>query len=100
MEVIKVMHNGGNSLGPAASIYKEYNFLSPNFVDAYFQHCPREANIAADYLARKAEGPMSTVWHEDPPDYLFHVLANELTIITKEKISQIAFHKKSHIFQN
>jgi hypothetical protein len=67
MEVIEAMHNGENCLRPAAAIYEECNFLSRNFVDACFQHCPREANIVADYLARKAEGPMSTVWHRPSP---------------------------------
>jgi ribonuclease HI len=81
IEVIDTMNDGGNSLGPAAAIYEECNFLGRNFADAKFVHCPREANVAADLLARNAEGPMSVVWHEEPPDFLVHVIANDVAIL-------------------
>jgi ribonuclease HI len=58
IEVIDTMNEGGNSLGPAAAIYEECNFLGRNFTDASFIHCPREANGAVDLLARNAEEPM------------------------------------------
>ncbi|XP_071680144.1 uncharacterized protein [Lolium perenne] len=48
IEVIETMNDGGNSLGPAAAIYEECNFLGRNFAVAKFAHCPREANVAAD----------------------------------------------------
>jgi hypothetical protein len=31
IEVIEIMNDGGNSLGPAAAIYEECNFLGRNF---------------------------------------------------------------------
>jgi hypothetical protein len=82
--VIEVMQHGGNSLGPRAAIYEECNFLSRNFVEVFFYHCPRETNIAADSLARYAEGPMSTTWHEEPPDFLVSVLPNDVTLLPNE----------------
>uniref|UniRef100_A0A452Y2Q0 RNase H type-1 domain-containing protein n=1 Tax=Aegilops tauschii subsp. strangulata TaxID=200361 RepID=A0A452Y2Q0_AEGTS len=54
MEVIEVMQSGGNSLGPAAAIYEECSFLARNFSFIVFNHCPREANMAADVLARNS----------------------------------------------
>jgi hypothetical protein len=93
MEVIEVMHNGEKSLGPAAAIYEECNFLSRNFVDACFQHCPREANIVVDYLARKAEGPMSTVWHEDPSVSIWSPFSMELLIFIFFEINILKFQK-------
>jgi ribonuclease HI len=84
MEVIEVMQNGGSSLGPAAAIYEECSFLCRNFVEVCFYHCPREANEAADTLARRAEGSMSIVWQDDPPDFLFSVLATDVTIMPNE----------------
>ena len=55
MEVTEIMQNGGNSLGPAAAIYEECSFLARNFISIIFSHCPREANMAADLLARNSE---------------------------------------------
>jgi hypothetical protein len=57
------------ALQAAAAIFQECNFLSRNFVDVVFYHCSREANRAADSLARHAEGTMSIVWHDEPPDF-------------------------------
>jgi hypothetical protein len=70
MEVIEVMNEGGNYLGPAAAIYEECSFLCRNFSQIVFYHCPREANMAAHVLASHDEGPLSIVWHDDPPDFL------------------------------
>ena len=54
MEVIEIMQNRGNSLGPAAAIYEKCLFLARNFISIEFSHCPREANMAADLLARNS----------------------------------------------
>jgi hypothetical protein len=43
---------------------------SRKIVEVCFYHCPREANEAADTLARRTEGSMSIVWQDDPPDFL------------------------------
>ena len=80
-DVIEVMKNGGNSLGPAAAIYEECSFLSRNFTEVLFSHCPREANVAAHVLASRAEETEPKVWFEDPPDFLIHVLANDVSMI-------------------
>ena len=81
MEVIEVMKNGGNSLGPAAAIFEECTLLCRNFVTVVFDHSPREANRAAHILARNVEGSLSVVWHEDPPDYLVSTLADDVTVV-------------------
>ena len=54
LEVVEIMQGGGNSLGPAATIY-ECSFPARNFISIVFSHCPREANEAADLLARNSE---------------------------------------------
>jgi hypothetical protein len=61
MDVIDVMKNDGNSLGPAAAIYEECSFLCRNFLEVYFFHCPKEANKAAHILASHSEGSQSIV---------------------------------------
>jgi ribonuclease HI len=81
MEVIDVMKNGGNSLGPAAAIYEECSFLCRNFTEVVFAHCPREANRVADSLASNSEGSQSIVWVEEPPDYIKCLLADDVTIL-------------------
>ena len=53
-DVIDVMTNGGNSLGPAAAIYEECTHLCRNFTEVVFGHCPREANMAAHVLASRS----------------------------------------------
>jgi hypothetical protein len=55
MEVVEVMQNGGNSIGPA--IYDECTFLCQNFTHVCFSHYPREANEVAHILASRAEDP-------------------------------------------
>ena len=81
VEVIDVMKEGGNSLGPAAAIYEECTLLCRNFTEVVFSHIPREANMAAHVLASRSEGNQSTVWLDDPPDFLFHVLANDASVM-------------------
>jgi hypothetical protein len=51
MEVVKIMQNGGNSLGPTVTIYEECTFLCRNFTEVVFDHRPREANVTAHCLA-------------------------------------------------
>ena len=81
MDVIEVMENGGNSLGPAAAIYEECTMLCRGFTEVLFFHSPREANMAAHVLARYSEGPESIVWLDDPPDFISSVLTNDVTIL-------------------
>jgi hypothetical protein len=81
MDVIDVMENGRNSLGPAAAIYEECSFLCRNFTKTQFSHCPREANMAAHELARHAWGIESIVWLDDPPDFILSVLAEDASIM-------------------
>jgi ribonuclease HI len=81
MDVIDVMVNGGNSLGPAAAIYEECSFLCRNFTEAHFSHCPREANMAAHELARHSGGTELIVWLDDPPDFILSVLAQDASIM-------------------
>jgi acyl-coenzyme A synthetase/AMP-(fatty) acid ligase len=81
MDVIEVMNLGGNSLGPAAAIYEECTLLCRSFARISFSHTPREANLAAHLLARNSVGDVSTVWHEDPPNFIVSVLANDVTIL-------------------
>jgi hypothetical protein len=54
---------------------KNAYLFARNFVEVQFYHCPGEANIAADTLAKHSYGPMSIVWHEEPLSS--YVLAND-----------------------
>jgi ribonuclease HI len=81
MEVIEIMNDGGNFLGAAAAIYEDCILLCRSFTHVLFHHTPREANMAAHNLARYTTGDMSTVWHEDPPDFLVAVMANDVTVM-------------------
>jgi hypothetical protein len=83
MDVIETMRNGGNSLGGAAAIYEECFFLASNFASVKFFHSPREANTAAHILARHLEGEVLIVWHDDPPDFIVSVLANDVYVMHK-----------------
>lgn len=81
MEVVDIMKNGGNSIGPAAVICEECSFLAQNFSRILFDHCPRESNSVAHLLACNAEGPMSVVWQEDPPNFIYSALANDVSLL-------------------
>ena len=80
LEVIQIMKDGGNSLGAAAAIYEECSFLCRSFTAVSFSHCPREANSAADSLAKFVEVEHAT-WHGDPPVFLRDVITNDVTIV-------------------
>ena len=84
MEVVEVMQGGGNSLGPAAAIYEECSFLARNFISIMFSYCPREANAAADLLARNLEFSHTIVWKSEPPGFLVDVLTNDVSLFAHE----------------
>ncbi|KAE8793548.1 hypothetical protein D1007_31833 [Hordeum vulgare] len=84
MDVVDIMLNGGNSLGPAAAIYEECSFLAKNFSYIQFQFCPREANKVGDLLASNAESTRTIKWPEEPPGFLIDVLANDVTLLSHE----------------
>jgi hypothetical protein len=62
MDVVDVMKNGGNSLGPGAAIYEECSFLCRNFSEVLFLHCPREANMTTNGLATRSETLLILLW--------------------------------------
>jgi ribonuclease HI len=70
LDMIEMMRNGGNSFGPVATIY-ECSTLCRNFIIVQFFHCPREANVAADCLARHSE---------ESTDFLVSILSNDVSI--------------------
>ena len=84
LEVIEIMLSGGNSLGPAAAIYEECTFLCSNFISIVFSHCPREANMAADLLAKNSEVSRTIVWKSEPPGFLVDVLSNDVSLFSHE----------------
>jgi hypothetical protein len=81
-EVIEVMRNGGNTFSTAAAIFKDCIFFCREFTEVIFEHFPREANMAADPLASKADGPLPAIWKEDPPDFLVDVILNDVSVFS------------------
>jgi hypothetical protein len=81
MDVIDVLKNGGNSLGPAAAIYEDCSFLCGNFSEVYFFHCPREANKTTHILASRSEGSQSIVWIKDPLDFIMDVITDDVALL-------------------
>ena len=43
-------------------------------------HPPRESNQVAHELASKGMGSFSTVWQEDPPDFIRVLLVNDVSL--------------------
>ena len=39
-------------------------------------------NMASHGVASHSEGPMSVVWHEEPPDFFVGILAVDLSMIS------------------
>ena len=64
--------------------YEECSFLARNFISIIFSHCPREANMAADLLARNSEVSRTIMWKSVPPDFLLDVLANDVSLFSHE----------------
>jgi hypothetical protein len=77
------MKSGGNTYRPAAAIFGDCTLFCREFVDVIFEHCPREANMAADRLASRAVGPLPSIWKEDPPDFLVDVITNDVSLLPK-----------------
>ena len=71
-------------LSAAAAIYEECSFLARNFISIIFSHCPREANMAADLLARNSEVSRTIMWKSEPPDFLLDVLTNDVSLFSHE----------------
>ena len=82
-EVIEVMKNGGNTYGPGAAIFEDCITFCRQFVDVIFEHCPREANMAAYKLTSRAVGLLPTVWKDDPPDFLVDVISDVVSMLPK-----------------
>ena len=80
LEVIDVMKEGGISFGPAAAIFEESSFLARGFAHVTFSYTPRKSNEVAHCLASLDYGPYSIVWHEDPPDCILGLLANDVAL--------------------
>jgi hypothetical protein len=76
------MRNGGNTFGPTAAIFEDCIFFCREFTEVIFEHFPREANMAADPLASKADGPLPAIWKEDPPDFLVDVILNDVSVFS------------------
>ena len=66
LDVINVMKNGRNTYGRPVAIFEDCIILCREFVDVIFEHCPREANMAAHKLASRAVGLLPTVWKDEP----------------------------------
>jgi ribonuclease HI len=91
MKVIEVMKNGESSLGSVAAIYEECAFICRSFSHVSFSHCPREGSRAADSLASRAETVMFTSWQDEPPEFLFDVIMDDVNVFAKHKIAMMAF---------
>ena len=72
MEVVEALQQGGNFIGPAATISDECSFLCRSFIFV----CPREANMAAHVIASIVVDTQTIVWTADPPDFLVDVLGD------------------------
>jgi hypothetical protein len=59
-------------------------FFSRNFSKVIFSHCRREANVGAHVLATKEEGSQSVMWLEEPPDFILHVLADDVSVMPNQ----------------
>jgi hypothetical protein len=97
MEVIEVMKNDGISLGSVVAIYEECSFLSHNFTEVLFSHCPspREVDMAAHVLVSHLEGSQSIIWIEEPSDYLSGGLKDDVAVNILNIDSIVSWHKDS-----
>ena len=69
-------------LGPDAAVVAECKQLSLDFSKLTFNHCYREANQVADKLAKHSYNSRSpSVWDDVMPDFISHLLVNDMTII-------------------
>jgi ribonuclease HI len=81
LTVVEAMKSEEIFLVPAAATINECQKLSKEFVIVTFHHCPREANGAADELARHADRSLRGNWQVEPPNFLLPQLVKDLTII-------------------
>jgi hypothetical protein len=80
-DAVKIMQEGGNSSGVAATIFDDCYYLSSEFSRVQFEHSFREANSVAHELARVARGSQPQVWLDHAPDFLISMLRNDVIVI-------------------
>ena len=80
--VVEAMNHQPNYYGSEAAIYAECTQLAQYLGRFTIQHCNREANRVAGYLAKLAiESNASSNWEGDAPSFIQHLLVNDLAII-------------------
>jgi ribonuclease HI len=60
----------------------ECRLMMAGFNSAVLRHCSREANKAADIIARSVEDRNCNLWLENPPVFLYPQLVDDVTIIS------------------
>ena len=69
-------------LGPDVALIAECKQPSMDFVNISFMHCFREASQVADEIARHSFSSInSSTWDTEIPDFISHLLVNDMTII-------------------
>ena len=81
-EIISACRGEADILAPYSAILADCFRYAHDIASIQFQHCPREANGLAHFLARHAfYSNLVFSWDDDPPSFLLpHVLKNVILI--------------------
>ena len=83
MEVVDIMKEGFTA-NTTAPIYDECYIIWSGFQEVSMEHLNREANQVAHELARRAMiTKKNCIWDDDPPSFIIHTLANDVTIFNQ-----------------
>ena len=83
LEVVDIMKEGFTA-NSAAPIYDECYIIWSGFQEVSMEHLNREANQVAHELARRAMiTKKNCIWDDDPPNFILHTLANDVTILNQ-----------------
>ena len=79
---VQTLNQHEDYFGPEIVMVRECHNLANESEKVSYDHCFREADEIADYLAKLCfSSRASSLWDSNPPDSISHMLVNDLSII-------------------
>jgi hypothetical protein len=82
MDVIEACSGEEAWWNESAATYADCMDMVATIGSVSFSHCPREANVVADELARYSFlNKLSCNWVDDPPSFILNSIVNDATFL-------------------
>ena len=85
LEIINACNGESDILAPYSAILADYFQLAHDIPSISFEHCPREANSLAHFLARHVyDSNLMYRWDDYPPSFLLPHVLKDVTILNQQ----------------